>query len=324
MNNLIEESGGKVTGWGMALGTETVTNADLAAKMDTSNEWILERTGISERRIGGSTSGLAVRAGQQALEMAGVKATEIDLLILATTTPDEQVPATSAIVQDQLGLTCGAMDLNAACSGFVYSLVTGFGFLKLGFKRILIIGSETLSRITDWDDRSTAILFGDGAGAVVIEAEKGNGDLLGWNLGCEGSLRDILYAEIGGTIVMAGQEVFRKAVIAMTESAKSSIAASGLSPDEISFVIPHQANIRIIETAMKRLGIPAERAVSVLHKTGNTSSASIPIALFEAISDGRIRSGDNLLLVGFAVLGASAAPSAFMRAARATSAAFFE
>ena len=299
MNNLIEESGGKVTGWGMALGTETVTNADLAAKMDTSNEWILERTGISERRIGGSTSGLAVRAGQQALEMAGVKATEIDLLILATTTPDEQVPATSAIVQDQLGLTCGAMDLNAACSGFVYSLVTGFGFLKLGFKRILIIGSETLSRITDWDDRSTAILFGDGAGAVVIEAEKGNGDLLGWNLGCEGSLRDILYAEIGGTIVMAGQEVFRKAVIAMTESAKSSIAASGLSTDEISFVIPHQANIRIIETAMKRLGIPAERAVSVLHKTGNTSSASIPIALFEAISDGRIRSGDNLLLVGF-------------------------
>ena len=299
MNNLIEESGGKVTGWGMALGTETVTNADLAAKMDTSNEWILERTGISERRIGGSTSGLAVRAGQQALEMAGVKASEIDLLILATTTPDEQVPATSAIVQDQLGLTCGAMDLNAACSGFVYSLVTGFGFLKLGFKRILIIGSETLSRITDWDDRSTAILFGDGAGAVVIEAEKGNGDLLGWNLGCEGSLRDILYAEIGGTIVMAGQEVFRKAVIAMTESAKSSIAASGLSPDEISFVIPHQANIRIIETAMKRLGIPAERAVSVLHKTGNTSSASIPIALFEAISDGRIRSGDNLLLVGF-------------------------
>ena len=299
MNNLIEESGGKVTGWGMALGTETVTNADLAAKMDTSNEWILERTGISERRIGGSTSGLAVRAGQQALEMAGVKATEIDLLILATTTPDDQAPATSANVQYQLGLTCGAMDLNAACSGFVYSLVTGFGFLKLGFKRILIIGSETLSRITDWDDRSTAILFGDGAGAVVIEAEKGNGDLLGWNLGCEGSLRDILYAEIGGTIVMAGQEVFCKAVIAMTESAKSSIAASGLSPDEISFVIPHQANIRIIESAMKRLGIPAERAVSVLHKTGNTSSASIPIALFEAISDGRIRSGDNLLLVGF-------------------------
>ena len=235
----------------------------------------------------------------QALEMAGVNATEIDLLILATTTPDEQVPATSANVQDQLGLTCGAMDLNAACSGFVYSLVTGFGFLKLGFKRILIIGSETLSRITDWDDRSTAILFGDGAGAVVIEAEEGNGDLLGWNLGCEGSLRDILYAEIGGTLVMAGQEVFRKAVIAMTESAKSSIAASGLSPDEISFVIPHQANIRIIESAMKRLGIPAERAVSVLHKTGNTSSASIPIALFEAISDGRIRSGDNLLLVGF-------------------------
>ena len=299
MNQINEDSGGRITGWGMALGPETITNDDLALRMDTSNEWILERTGIRERRIGGSTAGLAVQAGQDALNMAGYKAEDIDLLILATTTPDDQIPATSGMVQHGLGLTCAAMDLNAACSGFVYSLVTGFGFLKLGYKRVLIIGSETLSRVTDWDDRSTAILFGDGAGAVVIEAEEGNGCLQGWNLGCDGSLRDILYAEVGGTIVMAGQEVFRKAVIAMSESAKSSIAAAELSPDDISYVIPHQANIRIIESAMKRLGIPEDRAVSVLHKTGNTSSASIPIALFEAVSDGRVKTGDILLLVGF-------------------------
>jgi len=299
MNQINEDTGGRITGWGMALGSQTITNDDLASRMDTSNEWILERTGIRERRIGGSTAGLAIQAGQDALKMAGYEAEDIDLLILATTTPDDQIPATSGMVQHGLGLTCGAMDLNAACSGFVYSLVTGFGFLKLGYKRVLIIGSETLSRVTDWDDRSTAILFGDGAGAVVIEAEEGNGCLQGWNLGCDGSLRDILYAEVGGTIVMAGQEVFRKAVIAMSESAKSSIAAAELSPDDISYVIPHQANIRIIESAMKRLGIPEDRAVSVLHKTGNTSSASIPIALFEAVSDGRVKTGDILLLVGF-------------------------
>ncbi|HJM27875.1 MAG: beta-ketoacyl-ACP synthase III [Acidimicrobiales bacterium] len=292
-------SEGKITGWGMALGPETITNDDLASRMDTSNEWILERTGISERRIGGTTAGLAVEAGQTALEMAGCNAKDIDLLILATTTPDDQIPATSGMVQHQLGLQCGAMDINAACSGFVYSLVTGFGFLKLGYKKILIIGSETLSRFTDWEDRSTAILFGDGAGAVVIEAQEGDGYLRGWDLNCEGSLRDILYAEVGGTIVMAGKEVFRKAVLAMTESAKSSMTAAGLSPSDISYVIPHQANIRIIESSMKRLGIAKDRAVSVLHKTGNNSSASIPIALFEALNDGRIKSGDILLLVGF-------------------------
>lgn len=299
MSEINGNCGGRITGWGIALGSETITNDDLASRMDTSNEWILERTGIKERRIGGSTAGLAVQAGQDALEMAGCKAEDIDLLILATTTPDDQIPATSGMVQHELGLTCGAMDLNAACSGFVYSLVTGFGFLKLGYKRVLIIGSETLSRVTDWEDRSTAILFGDGAGAVVIEAEEGNGCLLGWNLGCEGSLRDILYAEVGGKIIMAGKEVFRKAVIAMTDSAKSSIAAAGLSSNDISYVIPHQANIRIIESAMKRLGIAENRAVSVLQKTGNTSSASIPIALFEALNDGRVKSGDILLLVGF-------------------------
>ncbi len=295
----LEKGGGVITGWGIALGPEILTNHDLADRMDTSDEWIVERTGIRERRIGGSTAGLAVQAAKNALAKAGRSAEEIDLLILATTTPDDQIPATSAMVQSELGLTCGAMDINAACSGFVYSLITGFGFLKLGYKRVLVVGSETLSRFTDWEDRSTAILFGDGAGAFIIEATEADGCLLGWNLGCDGSLRDILFAEIGGTINMSGQEVFRKAVIAMTDSAESSLTASGLSANEIAYVIPHQANIRIIESSMKRLGIPLDRAVSVLERTGNTSSASIPLALFEALDDGRVSSGDILLLVGF-------------------------
>ena len=299
MSNSNPISGGRVTGWGTALGKNVVTNHDLASKMDTSDEWILERTGISERRIGGTTADLAVEAAQKALEVSGCSATDIDLLILATTTPDDQIPATSAMVQHLLGLKCGAMDLNAACSGFVYSLVSGFGMLALGHKRILVVGSEMLSRVTDWEDRSTAILFGDGAGAFVLESSDTQNALLGWELSCDGSLRDILHAEIGGTVVMAGQEVFRKAVIAMTESARASMERAEVTPDDIAYVIPHQANIRIIESAMKRLDIPFDRAVSVLHKTGNSSSASIPLALVDAVQDGRIQEGDNLLLVGF-------------------------
>jgi len=299
MNNINYKNRGRITGWGTALGTKVVTNHDLASRMDTSDEWIRERTGIVERRIGGTTAGLAVEAAQSALKVANCSASDIDLLILATTTPDDQVPATSAMVQHLLGLNCGAMDINAACSGFVYSLVTGFGMLALGHRRILVIGSETLSRLTDWEDRSTAILFGDGAGALVIEHSDSQNALLGWDLGCDGSLRDILYADIGGTIVMSGQEVFRKAVIAMTDSAEASIENAGLTPDDIAYVIPHQANIRIIESAMKRLKIPIDRAVSVLHRTGNTSSASIPLALVDAVQDERIKKGHNVLLVGF-------------------------
>lgn len=299
MNNTNHGNRGRITGWGTALGTKVITNHDLALRMDTSDAWIRERTGIVERRIGGTTAGLAVEAAQNALKVANCSASDIDLLILATTTPDDQVPATSAMVQHLLGLNCGAMDINAACSGFVYSLVTGFGMLALGHKRILVIGSETLSRLTDWEDRSTAILFGDGAGALVIEHSDTQNALLGWDLGCDGSLRDILYADIGGTIVMSGQEVFRKAVIAMTDSAEASIKNAGLTPDDIAYVVPHQANIRIIESAMKRLKIPIDKAVSVLHKTGNTSSASIPLALVDAVQDERIQKGHNVLLVGF-------------------------
>ena len=292
-------AGIRISGWGVALPEKVVTNEDLSKTLDTSNEWILERSGIAERRIGGTTSGLAVEAGKLALESAGLEPHDIDLLILATTTPDDQVPATSSKVQNELALTCGAMDVNAACSGFVYSLVAGSGFLHAGCNRILVIGSETLSRFTDWQDRSTAILFGDGAGAVVLESSSDGGELLGWDLSSSGELRDLLYCSIGGKIHMAGSEVFRKAVIAMANSGKASIANAGITPEEISLVIPHQANIRIIETSLKRLGIPLEKAVWVGDKYANTSAASIPIALAHALDNGQVKENDVILLVGF-------------------------
>ncbi|HAY51798.1 MAG TPA: 3-oxoacyl-ACP synthase [Acidimicrobiaceae bacterium] len=300
MNPLPEAHlGMRISGWGVALPERVVTNDELSQTLDTSNEWILERSGIAERRIGGSTGSLAVEAGKAALASAGVSADSIDLLIIATTTPDDQIPATSSKVQHELGLSCGAMDINAACSGFVYSLVTGSSFLQAGCKRVLVIGSETLSRFTNWEDRSTAILFGDGAGAVIIEPSDNGGKLLGWDLSSSGELRDILHAVIGGTLYMAGSEVFRKAVIAMTESGKKAIANAGVSPDEISLVVPHQANIRIIETSMKKLGIPLERAVWVGDKTANTSAASIPIALGHALDNNKVAANDLILLVGF-------------------------
>jgi len=294
-----ETMGLRISGWGFALPEKVVTNDELSQTLDTSNEWILERSGIAERRIGGSTCGLATEAAKLALESAGVKPDEIDLLIIATTTPDDQIPPTSSKVQHELNLTCGAMDINAACSGFVYALVAGSGFLHSGCERVLIIGSETLSRFTDWEDRSTAILFGDGAGAIVLESSNQGGQLLGWDLSSSGELRDILYAEIGGTIQMAGSEVFRRAVIAMAESGKAALANASVSPDEISLVIPHQANIRIIESSMKRLGIPFEKAVWVGDKTANTSSASIPIALSHALDNNQVEENDLILLVGF-------------------------
>ncbi len=291
--------GATITGWGTALPEKILTNEDLAQMVETSDEWIRERSGIQERRVGGSTSGLGIEAAEKAMEMAGVMPDEIDMLILATTTPDDQVPGTSSTVQHALGLTCGAMDLNAACSGFVYGLVTAHGLIGAGAERILLVGSETLSRITDWTDRTTCILFGDGAGAVVLEAVDGPGQLLGWDLSSNGSLRHILYAEIGGYMKMEGKEVFRQAVKAMVASAEAALSRARVDPADIDLVVPHQANIRIIDAAMKRLGIPDDRAAVVLHRTGNTSSASIPLALADALEDGRVGKDDLILLVGF-------------------------
>jgi 3-oxoacyl-[acyl-carrier-protein] synthase-3 len=289
---------GRIAGWGTALPEKVLTNADLETMLDTTDAWIVERSGIRERRIGGTTSGLAVQAGQSALAHAGADPSSVDLLILCTTTPDQQVPATASTVQHELGLRCGAFDLNAACSGFVYGLVTANGFIGNGLERVLLIGSETLSRVTDWDDRGTAVLFADGAGAVVIDATD-EPMLLGWDLGSDGSLRSILDADIGGFLRMEGKEVFRRAVRVMIDSAKRSMQRAGVTADDIALVVPHQANTRIIESANAKLGIPMERTAMVLERTGNTSSASIPLALAEAADAGRLSPDDLVLLVGF-------------------------
>ncbi len=276
-----------------------MTNAEIAARVDTTEDWIFARTGIRERRIGGSTADLAVGAGRAALESAGVAPRDVDLLILCTTTPDQTVPATSCTVQERLGLQCGAFDVNAACSGFVYGLVAANGFLAQGLERVLLVGSETLSRITDWDDRSTCILFADGAGAILVEAREGPTGLLGWDLDADGSLQPLLYCDIGQTFQMRGREVFKNAVLVMVESSRRALERAGVGPDDVTLLVPHQANQRIVETACARLGIPLERTMLVLEEMGNASAASIPLALSRALDTGRIASGDLVLLAGF-------------------------
>jgi 3-oxoacyl-[acyl-carrier-protein] synthase-3 len=295
----VDPSSARLTGWGAALPDKVVTNSDLEATLDTSDAWIVERTGIRERRVGGTTIGMAVEAGQTALRRAGVDPSDIDLVLLCTCTPDEAMPASASAVQAALGVPGGAMDLNAACSGFVYGLVAADGLLRGGMQRILLIGSETMSRVVDWDDRSTAILFGDGAGAVVVERGEGPGRVLGYDLGSDGSLRHILHADIGGTVEMDGPEVFRRAVRIMVESAERALAAAGVGTDEIALFVPHQANARIIASACAKLGIGEDRTANILDRTGNTSSASIPMALAEAADAGRLAGGDLVLMVGF-------------------------
>jgi 3-oxoacyl-[acyl-carrier-protein] synthase III len=291
--------GAVITGWGTALPDRIVTNHDLEKTMDTNHDWIVERTGISERHVGGTTAGLSVESGRKALAMSGVDPAEIDLLILATTTPDRVVPATSATVQHALGLSCGAFDVNAACSGWVYGLVAAHGFIATGAHKILVIGTDTLARITDWTDRNTAILFADGSGAAVLEAVDGPGQLLGWDLDADGSAEDALYCEVGGLLQMEGREVFRRAVRIMVDSATKSLAHAGVTADDIKLVVPHQANIRIISASCDRLGIGLDRASIVLDHTGNTSAASVPLALAEALDAGRVSDGDLILFVGF-------------------------
>lgn len=291
--------GAVITGWGSALPPRVLTNQELCQTLDTSDEWIRERSGIQERRIGGTTAGLSVISGLAAMAMAGVDPSQIDALVLATTTPDRCVPATSATVQHALGLSCGAFDVNAACSGFVYALTVAHGLIAMGSSKVLIIGTDTLSPITDWSDRNTAILFADGSGAVVLEAVDGRGQMLAWDIDADGSAEESLYAELGGFIQMDGKDVFRKAVRIMVDSATKSLTAAGLTAADVDVVIPHQANIRIIQAACERLGIPIEKASTVLHYTGNTSSASIPLALVDAANAGKINKGDTVLLVGF-------------------------
>lgn len=291
--------GAVITGWGAYLPEQVVTNVDLEKTMETNDEWIRERTGIHQRHVGGTTSELSIESGRIALEMSGVDPSEIDALILATTTPDRTVPATASSVQLGLGLSCGASDLNAACSGWVYGLVNAHGLIAMGASKVLVIGTDTLDRITDYTDRNTGILFGNGSGAAVVEAVEGPGQLLGWDLDSIGEAESALFCEIGGNLQMEGKEVFRRAVRVMVDSGNKSMAAAGVTADDIALVIPHQANIRIINAAMDRLGIAENQAVVNLHRTGNTSAASVPMALAEALDDERVSDGDLVLFVGF-------------------------
>ena len=289
---------GAITGWGIALPDTVVTNTELEGRLDTTDEWIVERSGIRQRHIGGTVAGLATEAGRAALRRAGVGPGDVDLLLLATTTPDEAVPATSAAVHAALGLSGGAVDLNAACAGFVYSLVLAHGALATGSRCVLVIGADCLSRITDPDDRGTAVLFADGAGAVVLEQHEAGG-LLAHDLGTDGSAHDLLVCAHGGTLAMDGREVFRRAVRITVDSAAAALDRAGLEPADVGLFVPHQANLRIIEAAAARLGIPMERTAIVLDRTGNTSSASIPLALAEAADGGRLGPGDVVLMCGF-------------------------
>ena len=291
--------GAAITGWGSALPDLVVTNDDLAARLDTSDAWITERTGIKQRRIGGTTAGLGAQAGRVALDQAGLDGGDIDLLILATTTPDLVMPATSAIIANELGLRGGAMDLNAACSGFVYAVAAAHGMILGGMKRVLVIGSDVLAKYTDQDDRSTAILFADGAGAVVMEANPGEDRVLSLDLGADGSAVSILKCDLGATLTMEGREVFRRAVRVTVESARLVMERAKVSAEEVNLFVPHQANLRIIEAVNQRIGVPLERTAVVLDRTGNTSSASIPLALDDAARDGRLADGDLVLMSGF-------------------------
>lgn len=292
--------GFKLTGVGSALPEKVLSNQDLTAWMDTTDEWIRERTGIGERRIGGSTSGLATQAAQRALDAAGVSPSSIDALILATTSPDHICPGTAPAVARELGIECGAFDLQAACSGWVYGLVMANGLLLQGMNRVLVIGAESLDRITDYHDRSTGILFGNGAGAAVVERDDTNtGQLLGWDLGANGNWVHILYADHGDTLKMDGKEVYRQAVIAIQRTVQNTLDRAGLTVADVDIVIPHQANIRIVEAAWKKIGFTMDQTVMILDRTGNTSAASIPLALDDALHHNRIQPGKLVLFVGF-------------------------
>jgi 3-oxoacyl-[acyl-carrier-protein] synthase-3 len=293
-----------VAGLGVALPQARLTNADLEARMETTDRWIVERTGIRERRIAGPDEGtatLATAAGAAAVKDAGLTPDDIDLLVLATCTPDQQLPHTSARVQEALGLRCGALDLGAACAGFVYALGLAASLIDAGRARhVLVVGAETMSRVTDSDDRSTAVLFGDGAGACVLSPGEGGSGLLSWHVGCDGSAGDLLQIPLDvGVLRMDGPEVFRRAVRVVVESAAAALEQAGLAPEEVGLFVPHQANVRIIQAAAERLGIPMGRVLVNIDKYGNTSAASIPIALHEAATEGRISTGDVVLMSGF-------------------------
>ncbi len=303
-----------ITGTGSFLPEKVLTNADLAKMVDTTDEWITTRTGIRQRHVaadGELTSDLATAAAERALEAAGRKADDIDLVLVATSTPDQTFPATAATVQANLGITNAspAFDVQAVCSGFVYALTTADAFIRSGqHERVLVIGAETFSRILDWNDRSTCVLFGDGAGAVVLEAGEGEGTardrgILISRLHADGRQRDLLYVDGGpsstrtvGHLRMKGREVFRHAVTRIAEVMEEVMEEAGVRGEEIDLFVPHQANIRILMGTARKLGIDPEKVFVTLDRHGNTSAASIPLALDEAVRGGHARRGDLVLL----------------------------
>ena len=312
--------GSRIAGTGAASPDRVLTNADLERMVNTSDEWIVTRTGISERRIaseGEATSDLAERAGRQALEAAGVDPIDVDLILVSTVTPDMFFPSTGCLLQDRLGAShAAAFDLSAACSGFIYGLSVADAYLRAGVMRnILLIGAETLSRVVDWNDRNTCVLFADGSGAALVQRTTGHSRVLSTHLFADGSRGGQLIIPGGGsrypisqkvldenlvTIKMAnGNEVFKVAVRSMEEAAMAALKANGVEVSDIDLFVPHQANARIIYAMAQRLGLPRERVVVNIDRFGNTSAASIPIALDEAVRAGRLKSGDLLLLAAF-------------------------
>lgn len=308
-----------IIGTGMYVPERVMTNFDLEKIVETSDEWIKSRTGISERRIAGENeacSDLAVKAAERALADAGVKAEEIDLVIVATITPDFAFPATAALVQHKIGaVNAGAFDLEAACTGLVYAMTVGANFIATGmYKKVLVIGSEALSKIMDWEDRNTCVLFGDGASAVVLgEVEKGDG-ILSYHLAADGSGGEFLDMPAGGSrnpaseesvrnkqhfLRMKGQDVFKFAVTVLPETVLKTLDKAGVTTDKIKMIVPHQANYRIIGSAAKRLSVDVDKFYMNMDRFGNTSSASIGIALDEAVKAGKIVKGDYIVLVGF-------------------------
>jgi 3-oxoacyl-[acyl-carrier-protein] synthase-3 len=307
-----------ITGWGMAVPDRVLTNGDLEQLVETSDDWIVSRTGIRERRIVGpkdSTTSLAVAAARQALERAELSATDIDLIVTATCTPDQFLVSQACLVQAELGGNAGAFDLGAACAGFVYALSVGTQFIQTGVHdRVLVIGVDTLTRFVDYTDRSTCILFGDGAGAVVLEVTDEPRGLLSTVLGADGAGHKHLYIPGWGSLVpesaelfpefrpylqMNGREVFKFAVRVMGDSAMEAIEKAGLALDDVDMLIPHQANYRIIEEAARRLHLPMEKIWVNLDRYGNTSAGSVPIALCEAEAAGKLKEGDNIVFVAF-------------------------
>lgn len=297
-------------GVGSYLPARVVTNEELARRVDTSDEWIVERTGIRRRHIAAEderTSDLACAAAVNALKASRREARDIDLIVLATATPDLTFPATAARVQAELGVTQGAaFDLQAVCSGFVFALATADNFLTRGqFKRALVIGAETFSRIVDWEDRGTCVLFGDGAGAVILEAQANAGDrgVISTFLRTDGRMHDLLYVDGGpsetntvGKVRMVGNAVFRHAVEHISAAMLEACARAGVGLDAVDWFVPHQANQRILDGVARKLGIPVERVVSTVAEHGNTSAASVPLALDTAVRDGRIKPGDLVLM----------------------------